>query len=117
MNISEFVATAVCLAFLLVYFWRERRFLKHLSDSIPLRICVTGSRGKSSVVRLITSILKEDGMSVLAKTTGSRPAVLYPDGSEAGIVRKGPVSILEQKKILKAASIIAERAYRSSLKS
>jgi len=103
MNISQLVVTAACLVFLLFYFWWERRILKRLSDKIPLRICVTGARGKSSVVRLLTSILREDGVSVLAKTTGSRPALLYPDGSEAGIVRKSPVSILEQKKILKAA--------------
>ncbi len=102
-TISELVVTAGCLAILIFYFWLEQITLKRLVKKIPLRICVTGARGKSSVVRLITVILREEGMRTLAKTTGSRPVVLLPNGEEEKISRKGPVSILEQKKILKAA--------------
>lgn len=67
---------------------------------IPLRICVTGTRGKSSVTRLISAALREAGFKVLAKTTGSKPAIIFPDGEEREIRRSGPPSILEQKRIL-----------------
>ena len=68
---------------------------------IPVRICVTGTRGKSTITRLIASALKEAGFRVLARTTGSKPVIICPDGSEEEIERRGLPSILEGKKILK----------------
>jgi poly-gamma-glutamate synthase PgsB/CapB len=68
---------------------------------IPLRITVSGTRGKSSVVRLLASILREDGKKVLAKTTGSEAKYILPDGSECDVPRHALPSILEQKKLLK----------------
>lgn len=62
---------------------------------------MTGTRGKSSVTRLIAGFLSATGVSVLAKTTGSHPAVILPDGSEEEIKRRGSPSILEGKKILR----------------
>jgi len=67
---------------------------------IPLRIAVTGTRGKSSVVRLLASVLREDGRRVLAKTTGSQATLILPDGSSEEIRRRGHPSILEQKQLL-----------------
>ncbi len=69
--------------------------------SIPLRICVTGTRGKSSVTRLIAASLREAGFAVLARTTGSKPVIIFPDGEEKEIKRRGSPSILEGKKILR----------------
>ena len=68
---------------------------------MPLRICVTGTRGKSSVTRLIASSLRESGLCVLAKTTGSKPVVIFPDGREDEIRRRGRPSVLEQKRLLR----------------
>lgn len=65
---------------------------------------MTGTRGKSSVTRLLAAALRESGLRVLAKTTGSRPMLLFPDGSEQELPRRGRPSILEQKKVLKQAS-------------
>ncbi len=62
---------------------------------------MTGTRGKSSITRLITSSLREAGFRVLAKTTGSRPVVIYPNGEEKEINRRGSPSVLEGKKVLK----------------
>ena len=55
----------------------ERLALKRRLSRIPLRICVTGTRGKSSVARMLASVLRCDGRSVLAKTTGSRGIHVY----------------------------------------
>jgi poly-gamma-glutamate synthase PgsB/CapB len=42
-------------------------------------------------------------MSVLAKTTGSKPYLVFPDGNEMEIRRRGHPTILEGKKALKRA--------------
>lgn len=78
---------------------------------IPFRICVTGTRGKSSVVRLIASVFREAGFSVCAKTTGSRPAFILPDGKEELIKRKGIPSVLEQKRMVKMAARLKVQAF------
>lgn len=82
--------------------WEASR-LAALRRRIPLRIAVTGSRGKSTVTRLIAAALRADGRTVVAKTTGSRPVLIRPDGGEFVIPRPGPPSILEQKGVLRAA--------------
>jgi len=64
---------------------------------------VTGTRGKSSVARLIAASLRESGIAVAAKTTGSKPVMIFPDGSEKEIQRHGSPTILEEKEVLKAA--------------
>jgi poly-gamma-glutamate synthase PgsB/CapB len=69
----------------------------------PLRIAVTGTRGKSTIVRLIAAGLRGSGRRVVARTTGSRPAVILPDGSEREIARQGPPSLLEGKALLRLA--------------
>jgi poly-gamma-glutamate synthase PgsB/CapB len=78
--------------------------LKSRISRIPLRICVTGTRGKSSVVRLIAACLRDSRMLVLAKTTGSKSCLVFPDGNEREIRRRGHPTILEGKKILKIAA-------------
>jgi len=82
----------------------ERALLAQRISQIPLRICVTGTRGKSSVVRLIAACLKDSRMLVFAKTTGSKPCLIFPDGNETEIRRRGHPTILEGKKVLKKAS-------------
>lgn len=97
------LAFALGLAVLLLFLIAERILLEGRLREIRLRICVTGTRGKSSVTRLIASILREAGYKTLAKTTGSRPALILSDGEEQEIKRAGRASILEQKKVLRSA--------------
>lgn len=78
---------------------------------------MTGIRGKSSVTRLIAASLKEAGFSVLAKTTGSKPVIIFPDGEEKEIVRRGPPSILEGKEILKQGAELQVQALVSEIMS
>jgi poly-gamma-glutamate synthase PgsB/CapB len=92
------------LTLFLLYLAYERFVLNRLRNSIPMVIAVTGTRGKSSVVRMLASVLREHGRRVLAKTTGSQAQLVLPDGSVQDIPRRGIVSILEQKKILNSAA-------------
>jgi len=90
------LASAALLGGLVV----ERRRLDRAHSAIPLRIAVTGTRGKTTVARLLASVLREDGRRVLAKTTGSEATLVLPDGSVETIRRRGQASILEQKALL-----------------
>ena len=56
------------------------------------------------MVRLLASVLRESGMSVLAKTTGSEAKYILPNGEESDVPRQGIVSIIEQKNLLKKAA-------------
>jgi len=71
---------------------------------VPRRIAVTGTRGKSGVVRLIAGGLRASGARVLAKTTGSRPILILPDGTERTIDRAGPASVREQVRLVVLAA-------------
>lgn len=67
---------------------------------VPVRILVTGTRGKSSVVRLIHRAIIDSGRVAVAKTTGSAARLLLPDGGEQPVRRRGRASILEQRGLL-----------------
>jgi gamma-polyglutamate synthase len=71
---------------------------------IPEIIHVNGTRGKSSVTRLIAGGLRAGGVNVMAKTTGSAPAIIFEDGRETPIKRFFSPNIREQLKIIKFAS-------------
>jgi gamma-polyglutamate synthase len=100
---SFWIAAGATIVFL-AYVFVERRLHDARLKRIPLRIAVTGTRGKSTVTRLVAGILRESGLSVLAKTTGSKAVILYPDGTEEEIRRRGVPSILEQKRIVRLAA-------------
>ncbi len=81
---------------------------------IPIRIHVNGTRGKSSVTRLIAAALRKNGVRTLAKTTGTQAVWILPDGREEGIRRRGPARIQEQVRMirkaegLKAGAVVVE---------
>ncbi len=86
------------MGFLENYFHRKR------IENIPIRIQVNGTRGKSTTVRLIASILREAGYRVLAKTTGTAPRIILENGEEEIIKRRGSTNIIEQKHFIKKAA-------------
>ncbi len=72
--------------------------------SIPIRIHVNGTRGKSSVTRLIGAALRAGGIKTITKVTGTYPRLILEDGSEAVIYRKESPNIIEQLSIVKYAA-------------
>lgn len=79
--------------------WNHRKNLK----SIPIRIHVNGTRGKSSVTRLIAAALREAGIRTVAKTTGTLPRLILPDGTERAVQRVSRANVIEQVGIVNAA--------------
>jgi len=79
---------------------RHRRNL----GRIPIRIHVNGTRGKSSVTRLIAGGLRAGGLATCAKTTGTEASMILPDGSEYRIFRAARANIIEQVRIFDTAA-------------
>ena len=77
--------------------WRHRALVR----KIPVRIHVNGTRGKTSVTRLITAGLRGGGKRVCAKTTGSAAALTDPEGIEFPIYRISGANIIEQMRTMK----------------
>jgi gamma-polyglutamate synthase len=95
--IALFIMIASVIIALSGEMWGHQRALRR----IPIRIHVNGTRGKSSVTRLVCAGLREAGISVLGKTTGSDPRILDLEGKDRKIHRLHKPSIGEQIKFLR----------------
>jgi poly-gamma-glutamate synthase PgsB/CapB len=83
--------------------WEFRSHQIHLK-SLPVRIHVNGIRGKSSVTRLIAGGLRGGGLKVFAKTTGTKPRMIFVDGTEMPVLRLGKANVIEQTRIVAEAA-------------
>ncbi|MFA6127844.1 MAG: poly-gamma-glutamate synthase PgsB [Bacteroidales bacterium] len=93
---------SLCITFLILLVAESIIYNRRISR-IPIRISVSGTRGKTSVVRTLASICRSHGMRVLAKTTGSEAIFILPNGTSEKISRKGLTTILEQKRLISKA--------------
>ncbi len=82
--------------------WEQRSHL-HRLKRIPVRVHVNGTRGKSSVTRLIAAGLRAGPGRTFAKTTGTMARIIYPDGHEMDVFRVGRPNIIEQTRIVRRA--------------
>ena len=97
----------VCILFILLLALGLFEAFSHTShvNSVPIRILVNGTRGKTTVSRQLYSTLTSCGKSVLAKTTGSQALLIYPDSHEIPINRRfGYHLIREQYKFFALAA-------------
>ena len=95
-------SAALLIGLLALLLW-ERRARDRALAAVPIRIHVNGTRGKSTVTRLIAAALREAGIRTVAKTTGTAPWLILPDGSERPVRRRAPASIREQLWLLREA--------------
>jgi len=84
-------------------YWEFRSHQFHV-DKLPIRIHVNGTRGKSSVTRLIAGGLRGAGYGVFAKTTGTKARMIDVDGTETAVMRVGKPNIIEQTRIVARAA-------------
>lgn len=94
------LAMILFIAFLLL----EELALKAARKRFKVVIHVNGTRGKSTVTRMVHAVLREAGYRVWGKTTGTEPRLLMPDGTETLIRRIAPANVREQRNMaLRAA--------------
>ncbi len=67
---------------------------KHL-ESIPIRILVNGTRGKTTVCRMLVKALNDKGIRTVGRTTGSDALQILPDGKEIPVNRRKSANIIE----------------------
>jgi len=91
----------VLILTLLVFGLFENYFHQKSVHSIPIRIHVNGTRGKSSVTRLIAAGLREGKLKTFAKTTGTTPRIINDKGNDVEIHRLRSASIGEQIKLIR----------------
>jgi len=104
------LCAAALLAVLLGLGAVERRRRNRAHAVVPIRIHVNGTRGKSTVTRLVAAALREAGIVTLAKTTGTAARLILPDGGEEPIRRRSSPSIREQLWVLRRATRIGAKA-------
>src|SRR5919204_2705391 len=85
----------VCAALVIERFRHQRA-----RSRIPVVVHVNGTRGKSSVTRLIAAGLREGGLSTWAKVTGTVPRLVDEYGHDRPIVRHAASSIGEQRAVI-----------------
>lgn len=88
----------------------ERLRHQRCLDQIPIRVHVNGTRGKSSVTRLIAAALREGGIRTCAKTTGTLARMIMPDGHEVPVFRPSRPNVIEQIRIVRAAAVLGAEA-------
>lgn len=92
--------TMLVIAHLLYEIITHRRRL----SKIKHRIHVNGTRGKSSVARLIAAGLRGGGVHTACKTTGTMARFIRPDGIEEPVIRIGRTNVIEQVHVVKKAA-------------
>jgi gamma-polyglutamate synthase len=100
----------VCVAAIAGLGIAEYAFHRRNLARIPIRIHVNGTRGKSSVVRLLAGALRAHGLRTCAKASGSLPRMIMPDGSEYPIHRAGHANIIEHLRIIAVAARVGAEA-------
>jgi len=101
---SSFYILLIIILAIFALLFIEYRFHLNRIRKIPIRIHINGTRGKSSVTRLIGAGLRAGGISGVTKVTGTFPRLILQDGTETYIHRKASPNILEQLAIVKYAS-------------
>ena len=90
------IVLLILIIILLIVGLIEFNIHKKNLHKIPIRIHVNGSRGKSSVVRLIAAGLRAGNLKTFAKTTGPSPRIIDQHGNDKYIHRLRTASIGEQ---------------------
>jgi len=94
------VLIVLAVVFGLIEYIRHQKRIR----SIPIRVHINGTRGKSSVTRLIGAGLRAGGIKNIVKVTGTFPRLIIEDGTETYIHRKASANIIEQLSIVKFAA-------------
>lgn len=88
----------------LLYLLWEAHAVRIARKKLAHVVHVNGTRGKSTVSRLIEAGLRAGGLRVFCKTTGTDPMTIDVNGREELICRRGKANIKEQIAVLRRAA-------------
>lgn len=97
----EVAATGFLWLTLIAYFVVEYMLHRRLLRRIPVRVHVNGTRGKTSVARLIAAGLRAGNKRVFAKTSGTLASVTDDKGNEFPVFRFSQPNIIEQMRVMR----------------
>ena len=97
----EVTVTGILWLVLVSYFVAEYFLHLRLLRRIPVRIHVNGTRGKTSVARLIAAGLRAGKQRVFAKTSGTLASVTDDKGHEFPVFRFSQPNIIEQMRVMR----------------
>ena len=100
----EILILVIACGVLIVLGLLEFVFHRRRLSRIPIRVHVNGTRGKTSVTRLIAAGIREAGIRCVAKTTGTVPRFILPNGREVPVYRPGGANVIEQKQAVSMAA-------------
>ena len=78
----------------------ENAVLKKRVESVPIRILVNGTRGKSSTARMLVAALNGCGIRTFGKTTGSEARFILPSLSEEEVPRKRGIRMVREHDLM-----------------
>lgn len=78
----------------------QQRRLKRIKH----RVHVNGTRGKSSVCRLIAGGLRSGGLKTFSKVTGTEARMIMNDGAEVPVFRPARANVIEQIRVGRVAA-------------
>lgn len=104
------------LSLLIVMGVKEQRKNEKNLNKIKLRVNVNGIRGKSTITRMISSILAEAGYNNIGKTTGTAARIFYGQEKEEkeimrkprGITIKEQIGVIDEAAQLNVDSLVCE---------
>ena len=100
MGLVYLIYLSIALISILIYLFIESFIHNQNLKKIPIRIHVNGTRGKSSVTRLIAAALRAGNIKTVAKTTGTLARLIDADGKEESVYRIGYTNIIEQVRVI-----------------
>lgn len=93
----------ITFALLALGLYEKARHERNLKK-VPIRILINGTRGKTTLTRLLVASLNAAGIKTIGRTTGSEAAVLHPDGRVESIIRHRSARVYEIIKFFKEAA-------------
>ncbi|MDR1826707.1 MAG: hypothetical protein LBR29_00075 [Methylobacteriaceae bacterium] len=94
----------ICVTLVFGWLVRERLELNRLLRVLTTRVHVFGTRGKTTTTRLLAALFRQNGRTVLGKISGDTPLLIFPDGTEMPLNRRGPANVREYVSCLRRAA-------------
>lgn len=113
---TSLIVIVLCIGLLIGLGVIEKQRNEENIKKIDLRININGTRGKTTVTRLVTGVLQAAGYQVIGKTTGTESRIIYWDQAEEEEIERPPsgpniseqISVIEKARKRGADALVLE---------